>query len=79
MRLDYAPATGRSSTKGFRTKKARRRADQRAKLHRSRTRDAQKAKRRQTKLRAERAEAGWWPPTPLTGQPPVWTKGDGRR
>lgn len=61
---DYAPETGRTSVKGFRTKKAKRRAEQRRATHERAAARARKAKARRIKIDRARREEGWWPPMP---------------
>ena len=69
---DYAPETGRTKVKGYRTKKARRRHAKRVTKHETDLKFARKYAKKQRAANARRIEAGWWPPTPLVGQPAVY-------
>jgi len=75
-RIDFAPETGRTRTTGHRTKKAKRRAETRQRIHLSKLKESRRNRRGQIRTNAERIAAGWWPPTPLTGPPPVWSESD---
>lgn len=66
-RTDFSQPGQRLPVKGYRTKKARRRAAERQRVHKAREQQAQKWKASARRKRSRRADEGWWPP--VTGRP----------
>ena len=65
-RTDFSQPGQRPPTKGFRTKKARRAAIERQRVHKAREEQAKKWKAAARRKRSRRGDEGWWPP--VTGR-----------